>query len=50
MNVRPKMLRVLDKMSDRKYENIHLMDEKERNTSDHKRQQLGFMSDISLLV
>ena len=29
-----------DKMSDRKYKNIHLLDEKKRrNTSDHKGQQ-----------
>ena len=31
-------------MSDRKYKNIHLMDEKKQNTSDHKGQQLRFMS------
>ena len=39
-----KIVRVLDQMSDRKYKNIHLMDEKKRNTSDHKGQQLRFMS------
>ena len=31
-----KNVRVPDQMSDRKYENILLMDEKNRNTSDHK--------------
>ena len=39
-----KNVRVPDKMSDRKYKNIHLVDEKKRDTSDHKGQQLGFMS------
>ena len=39
-----KNVRVPDQMSDRKYKNIHLVDEKKQNTSDHKRQQLGFMS------
>ena len=38
-----KNVRVLDQMSDRKYKNIHLVDEKKRNTSDHKGQQLRFM-------
>ena len=36
--------RVQDQMSDRKYKNIHLVDEKKQNTSDHKGQQLGFIS------
>ena len=35
-----KNVRVSDQMSDRKYKNIHLVDEKKRNTSDHKGQQL----------
>ena len=30
-----KNVRVSDQMSDRKYKNIHLVDEKKRNTSDH---------------
>ena len=29
-------------MSDRKYKNIRLVDEKKQNTSNHKGQQLGF--------
>ena len=37
-----KNVKVSDQMSDRKYKNIHLVDEKKRNTSDHKGQQLGF--------
>ena len=37
-------VRVPDKMSDRKYKNIHLLDEKKRNTSEHKGQELDFMS------
>ena len=39
-----KNVSTLDQMSDRKYKNIHLVDEKMRNTSGHKGQQLGFMS------
>ena len=39
-----KIVRVSDQISDKKYKNIHLVDEKKRNTSDHKGQQLGFMS------
>ena len=39
-----KNVRVPDQMSDRTYRNIHLVDEKKRNTSVHKGQQLGFMS------
>ena len=38
-----KHVRVSDQVSDRKYKNIHLMDEKKRNTNDHKGQQLRFM-------
>ena len=38
------IVRVPDQMSDRKYKNIHLMDEKKRNTSDHKGLRLGSMS------
>ena len=30
----------------RKYKNIHLVDEKKRNTSDHIGQKLGFMSSL----
>ena len=30
-------------MSDRKYKNIHLVDEKKRNKSDHKGQQLVYI-------
>ena len=36
-------------MSDKKYKNIHLVEEKKRNTSDHKGQQLGFMFYVILL-
>ena len=36
-------------MSDRKYKNIHLVDEKKQTTSDHKGQQLGLYV-ISLLL
>ena len=36
-----KNVRVADQISDRKYKNIHLLEEKKRNTSDHKEQQ-GF--------
>ena len=39
-----KNVRVPDQMSDRKYKKIDLVDEKKRDTSDHKGQQLGFMS------
>ena len=39
-----KNVRVPDQMSDKKYKNIHLVDEKKQNTSDHKGQQLGFRS------
>ena len=39
-----KIVRVSDQMSDRKYKNIHLVDEKKRNTNGHKGQQLRFMS------
>ena len=39
-----KNVRVPDQMSDRKYKNIQLVNEKKRNTSDHKGQQWGFMS------
>ena len=39
-----KNVRVPDQMSDRKYKNIRLVDEEKRNTSDHKGQQLDFMS------
>ena len=38
-----KNVRVPDQISDRKYKNIHLEDEKKQNTSDHKGQQLIFM-------
>ena len=31
-----KNVRVSDQMSDRKYKNIHLVEEKKRNTSNHK--------------
>ena len=37
-------------MSDRKYENIHLVDEEKRNTSDHKGQQLGFICHLAVFV
>ena len=37
-----KNVRVPDQMSERKYKNIHVVDEKKRNTSDHKGQQLDF--------
>ena len=30
-------------MSNRKYKNIHLVDEKKQNTSDHTGQQLGLI-------
>ena len=39
-----KYVRVSDQMSDRKYKNIHLVDELKQNTTDHKEQQLDFMS------
>ena len=39
-----KNITVLDKIFNRKYKNIHLVYEKKQNTSDHKGQQLGFMS------
>ena len=32
-----KNVRVSDQMSDRKYKNIHLVEQKKRNTSNHKR-------------
>ena len=35
---------VPDQMSDKKYKNIYLVDEKKQNTSGHKGQKLGFMS------
>ena len=38
-----KNVRVSDQMSDRKYKNIHLVDEKKRNKSDHKGQQLVYI-------
>ena len=39
-----KNIGVRDQMSDRKYKNIHLVDEKKQNTSDYKGKQLGFKS------
>ena len=38
-----KKVRVPDKISDKKYKNIHLVAEKKGNISDHKGQQLGLM-------
>ena len=43
INVREKNVRMADQMFDKKYKNIYLVNEKKRNRSDHKGQQLGIM-------
>ena len=37
-------------MADRKYKNIHLVDEKKRNTNDHNGQQLNFLCHLAVFV